>query len=121
MDSIQADTMNELITKVLAWAEDRNILEGSTPKDQFIKAMSEFGELADALAKNNKDEVMDAVGDHLVCLINMCGILQIDIAECLQQAYDQIKDRKGVMFNGVFVKESDPSYERIKNHLIGDK
>lgn len=36
-----------------------------------------------------------------------------DLEECVQIAYNDIKDRKGIMSNGVFVKESDPAYESI--------
>lgn len=35
------------------------------------------------------------------------------LEECIQIAYDDIKDRKGVMSNGVFIKESDPAYESV--------
>jgi len=31
----------------------------------------------------------------------------MELKDCLQSAYDEIKDRKGKMINGVFVKESD--------------
>jgi len=32
------------------------------------------------------------------------------LEECVQIAYNDIKDRKGILWNGVFVKESDLSY-----------
>jgi hypothetical protein len=35
------------------------------------------------------------------------------LEECLYIAYNDIKDRKGIMSNGVFIKESDPAYESI--------
>ena len=35
----------ELIGKIEQWAEDRNLILGSTPQKQFIKLMEEFGEL----------------------------------------------------------------------------
>lgn len=31
--------------------------------------------------------------------------------ECLAQAYNDIKDRTGILWNGVFVKSTDPTYE----------
>lgn len=91
---------------ILKWAEDRGILENSTPEMQFLKGTSEWGELADAIAKNDMDATKDAVGDVMVCLINMCAMLEIDMVECMNLAYEEIKDRKGQMMpGGVFVKE----------------
>lgn len=93
-------------TEILRWAEARKIIPNSTPTAQYLKAVSEMGELADALNKRDMPAVKDAVGDTLVCLINMCALLDIDMVECLNGAWDQIKDRKGTLLpSGVFVKE----------------
>ena len=35
------------------------------------------------------------------------------LEECVQIAYDDIKDRKGLMHGGLFIKESDPAYASI--------
>lgn len=35
------------------------------------------------------------------------------LQECVQIAYNDIKDRKGLMHNGVFIKESDPAYASV--------
>ena len=43
----------------------------------------------------------------MVVLINIMTSNGLSMEECLQVAYDDIKDRKGKMINGVFVKESD--------------
>lgn len=91
---------------ILRWAEARKIIPNSTPQAQFMKAVSEMGELADALSKKDIEATKDAVGDTLVCLINMCALLDIDMVQCLKGAYDEIKDRKGTLLpSGVFVKE----------------
>jgi len=93
-------------TEILRWAEARKIIPNSTPTAQYLKAVSEMGELADAINKRDMPAVKDAVGDTLVCLINMCALLDIDMVECLNGAWDQIKDRKGTLLpSGVFVKE----------------
>jgi NTP pyrophosphatase (non-canonical NTP hydrolase) len=92
--------------EILRWSEARRIIPNSTPQAQFLKAVSEVGELADALNKNNMDGIKDGVGDVLVCMINMCALLDINMTDCLQLAYNEIKDRKGTLLpNGVFVKE----------------
>jgi len=92
--------------RVINWARERGIYESSNAQAQFLKGTSEWGELADALAKGNMDDTRDAVGDVLVCMINMCQFLDIDMTECLRQSVEVISKRKGKMVGGVFVKES---------------
>lgn len=92
--------------EIIRWAEARQIIPNSTPQAQFLKAVSEMGELADALNKKDLAATKDAVGDTLVCLINMCALLDIDMIDCLHGAWQEIKDRKGTLLpSGVFVKE----------------
>lgn len=99
-------TFEELQHLILEWANDRKILQHSTPTAQFIKAVSEMGELADGVNKKQLDVVQDSVGDVLVCLINFCALANIDLVECLEGAYNEIKDRKGYLNEaGVFIKE----------------
>lgn len=99
-------SFNQIQMQVIRWSEARKIIPNSTPEAQMLKMVSEVGELADAINKGNMDDIQDAVGDTLVCLINVCALLDIDPVDCLQVAYDQIKHRKGTLLpNGVFVKE----------------
>lgn len=42
------------------------------------------------------------------------------LEECVQIAYDDIKDRKGLMHNGVFIKESDPAYAKVIAEIEGN-
>lgn len=159
--------MEELIKQVEQWSIERG-LNAADPDKQRLKLWEEFGELNAAIARDNRDDVIDAIGDMLVVIIIYCQqqgyhetkelfeikvyffkllkLLNINDAEildyiakcildtritiecmqdfltilacmaerldttleeCLQSAYDEIKDRKGKMINGVFVKESD--------------
>jgi NTP pyrophosphatase (non-canonical NTP hydrolase) len=92
--------------KIVQWSEARRIIQNSTAWTQLLKGFSEMGELADATIKDDKDEIVDAVGDVMVCLVNYCAIQDIDLVSCMDAAYGQIKDRKGTLLpNGVFVKE----------------
>ena len=43
------------------------------------------------------------------------------LEECVKIAYNDIKDRKGVMFNGVFIKESDPAYQDALDNIEANK
>lgn len=100
-------TYAALESDVIRWAEARKIIPNSTPAAQLLKALSEMGELADATTKNNREDAMDAVGDVLVCLINYCALQDFNLVDCLEMAYDQIKNRKGTLLpSGVFVKEA---------------
>lgn len=91
---------------IIRWAEARKIIPNSTPSTQLLKAMSELGELADATIKNDRLGIIDGVGDVMVCLINYCALQDINLVQCMDIAYDEIKNRKGTLLpNGVFVKE----------------
>ena len=159
-------TLTQLIKNIENWAEARNLIEGSTPKKQFIKLMEEFGELCSGVSKNKIDVVKDSIGDCFVVtvilkcqfktnlfisprslnknldvslilariardaalipkdnlsehvkfeiisgiirnLMNISILLDVDFESCVQAAWDEIKDRKGRMIDGVFVKEGD--------------
>jgi len=92
--------------KIIQWAEARKIIPNSTPEVQLLKAISEMGELADATIKNDQEAIIDAVGDVMVCLINYCALQNINLVDCMEVAYDQIKNRKGTLLpNGVFKKD----------------
>jgi NTP pyrophosphatase (non-canonical NTP hydrolase) len=97
----------EIEMKVIHWSEARKIIPNSTPFAQTIKAVEEINELVDALRDGNKIDAIDAIGDTVVCLINVCALLDVNLTDCLEAAYLQIKDRRGYMNDeGIFVKES---------------
>ena len=95
----------QLVEKIAQWHRDRNLIDGSTDKDQYMKLIQEAGELSDSICKGK--DIRDDIGDMMVVLINIMTRNGLSIEECLQVAYDDIKDRKGKMIDGVFVKESD--------------
>lgn len=101
--------MEDLIEKVLIWANDRNLIEGSDPKTQMLKCISECGELADNINKQN--DIRDDIGDVLVPLIIIAAQHGLCLKECLDKAYNEIKNRKGIMLDGVFIKTDDPNYD----------
>lgn len=98
--------MNDLITKVEQWFIDRN-LHTADPHKQMLKLFEELGEVASGMARNDIEEVKDGIGDTIVVLIGLSMQLDLDITECLEIAYNEIKDRKGKLIDGVFVKEDD--------------
>lgn len=91
---------------VVRWGEARRIIQNGKAIGQAMKTLEETGELIAALAKNDKEEAIDAVGDVMVTLTMICAILDINLVDCYKHAYEQIKDRKGYLRpDGVFVKE----------------
>ena len=98
--------MNDLTNLIRAWAVDRG-LDQADPTKQMLKLIEEVGELASAMNKSNREGIVDGIGDAFVVLVILSLQLDLDIAKCVQMAYNEIKDRKGKMINGVFVKESD--------------
>lgn len=91
-----------LIPSIESWAEARGI---TSPQSQLLKFFEEGGELASALLKNKEEEEKDAVGDVLVTLIIYCKLRNINLAECLSLAWEQIKNRTGKTQGGIFVKD----------------
>jgi len=99
--------MEILIKLVSQWHHDRNLIEGATSKDQVLKLIQEVGELSDSVCK--QQDVEDDIGDCLVILINIAEREGTTLEECLAVAYEDIKDRKGKMIEGIFVKDEDGS------------
>ena len=97
--------MENLVKLIEQWHHDRNLIEGATDKDQFMKLIQEAGELSDNICKGN--DIRDDIGDIIVVLINIEVRHNVSMEECLKVAYDDIKDRKCKMINGVYVKEAD--------------
>lgn len=167
--------INTLQSNIEQWAVDRNLHTGN-PVRQTLKLVEELGELAAAIARNNQDEIKDAIGDITVvtiilnkqlgyktsleyiindhtkyeksvsykeqvqpqffadlvnavnsitcnvaythrdsneiykvihAAISMAKSLGVDYIEAVEAAYDVIKDRKGKLVNGVFIKEDE--------------
>lgn len=173
--------MKDLIEKIENWAQERNLIEGSTPQKQFCKLMEEFGELCAGISRNNIDMIKDSIGDCFVvliilnkqcksdflpknwvelmlndpitddylfkglknlgyeelnillaitvhsfgelaknlleqpsdisnlmsCFVAIGAFFRLGIKECVSSAREKIKDSKGKMINGIFVKEED--------------
>ena len=95
--------MNELVKLVEEWAKEKR-LDKAEPEKQMLKVIEEVGEVGAALARNNENDLRDGIGDVVVTLIILAMQNNMDLHECLNQAYSEIKNRQGEMVNGVFVK-----------------
>ena len=88
--------MQNIVNQIIQWHKDRNLIEGSTDKDQVLKLAQELGELSDNVCKNNHPMLIaDDLGDMMVVMLNIMYRNELTIDVCLQKAYNSIKDRKG--------------------------
>ena len=113
--------MDDLIEKTIQWHRDRNLIAGSTDAAQHTKLVEEVKELETNILLSQP--VIDDIGDCLVVLINIAERNGLSLFDCLSHAYEDIKDRKGKMVDGVFVKErvdeSKPLSDDETNFLRG--
>jgi len=94
-----------MFNKIREWGHKKGILNKGDAKTQLIKLYEETGELSQAVLKNNKEDIIDAVGDIVVVLTNFAHLAGSSIEDCIQSAYDEISNRTGKMINGTFVKD----------------
>jgi NTP pyrophosphatase (non-canonical NTP hydrolase) len=151
--------MQELIQKVEKWAEDKGLIDVELAPKQYLKVLEEIGETTRAILKNDKEGIVDGIGDICVTLIILAKQLDIKISDdsrtvfkgssidkpffaatifnslfrsfsagyinydilakvseiafsqgytlefCLESAWNEIKDRKGKLIDGTFVKD----------------
>lgn len=115
IDDVSAkDNITDLIAKVNEWAISHGLDKGD-PKIEWMKVTEEVGEIRDVFLKPNDFDdpelaLKDAIGDSIVTLVVLCLQLGYDVEECLKIAYNNIKDRQGVMINDNFVKEVKKRY-----------
>lgn len=99
-------TLDKHFNNFTQWSTDRKIIQNGNVLAQGLKLVSEVGELADNLAKGRC--IKDDIGDCCVVLNNLALMEGLTLNECLEQAWDDIKDRTGSMNeHGVFIKSED--------------
>ena len=101
---ISNNTDCERFDLIRSWAAERGIYDNGNSHTQYVKLMEEAGELAQALLKNDKPEIQDAIGDIIVVLTNLAYLEGFQVEECIDSAYQEIAVRTGKMINGTFVK-----------------
>lgn len=97
--------MQSTVNKIKQWAEARNLVAGSNPQAQMLKLTEEVGELAAGIARRDEEKVKDGIGDCVVVLTILAEQCGMSIEDCVDAAYDEIKDRTGRMVAGVYVRE----------------
>jgi NTP pyrophosphatase (non-canonical NTP hydrolase) len=98
-------TFDQLIENIYGWADEKGLIKPEYIKSQFVKVVEELGEAASAITKNQRDELIDGLGDTFVTIIILTMQCGLTPQEVLNAAWDEIKDRKGKTTNGVFIKQ----------------
>jgi hypothetical protein len=93
--------------EIVKWSLDRNLLQTTTLETQTLKFMEEFGEFCAAYLRGDKVRAEDSLGDMYVVMVQMAKLVESNLSKCAWMAYGEIKDRKGMMVNGSFIKEED--------------
>lgn len=96
--------LNKLVSAVKIWSAERNI-DKLNPVMQMLKLGEEVGELNKAMLKRDADGIVDAIGDTVVSLVTLCQQLNLELVDCVDTAYGEIKNRQGEVVAGVYVKE----------------
>jgi len=87
------------------WADERGLYDKGDTKTQALKLVEEMGEICRAILKDDKEQIIDGIGDCVVVLTNLAELINVPIELCIDTAYDEIKNRSGKMVNGTFKKD----------------
>ena len=124
----------QLLNTIQQWGVDRNIIgpnEQGNMMAQSMKLIEECMEVRegvflqeglelmadvlpnvsgceddrDAKLKEAYNKITDGIGDTMVVCVMLCALHGISVRKALEKAWSDIKNRKGEMINGTFVKE----------------
>lgn len=73
--------MKELEEKIIKWAEDKGIMESSSPLKQLTKTFEEATELIVSLVNKDQAEIIDAIGDVNVTLIILNKLSEVKVED----------------------------------------
>ena len=93
--------------EIVNWAMDRRIIQESNPVAQSTKTVEEANEMLEAIELGDIDHFKLEAGDVYVTLVLAAEMAGVSLKDCIDDAYNKIKDRKGMMLQGRFVKEFD--------------
>ena len=99
---------NTFITKVKQWHKDRKITINGNSLTQTVKLGEEYGELCSGIVRDNKEVIADSIADMVVVLVAIAELEDLQLEQCFQDTWDEIKDRKGFLNEaGNFIREGD--------------
>ncbi len=95
---------DDLFDRIREWGKAKGI---DNPYTQMAKVTEEVGEIAHEISRGHfdTDELADAFGDTIITIVILSDICGMDLTDCIESAYNVIKDRTGHTENGGFVKD----------------
>lgn len=101
-------TLDNYVELIREWSDARGIIANGRPMSQAIKSLEEVTEMLDAINTGDRVELRDAIGDVFVTLCNVCFTSDLELIECVDDAYNVIRDRTGYLReDGTFVKDKE--------------
>lgn len=92
------------------WGIDRNLIGPTgqaSPEGQLEKLREEVEEVAEEVRKADREALNLELGDCFVVLCQVAAMWDLTLEECAEAAWNKIKDRKGMMLQGKFVKQEN--------------
>jgi len=87
----------------------------------LFKFQVELGKLNDLIAKGRYEASFTTLNKMLSALNALAEDSGNKLVECIEVAYNEIKDRVGFLTpDGVFVKNTDPEYENVVKQFKGE-
>ncbi len=108
------NSFEELNRLIIDWANDRNLITKDNSFKQLAKCISELGELSDALLEKDEPGIKDGLGDTIITLIILAEQNGLNPVDCLNSAYQEIKERTGKTVNGTFIKDEPKINEAMQ-------
>jgi len=88
--------MKDLNENIITWAQDKGILESSSPLKQLTKTFEEVTELVTALIQKDDSEIVDAIGD-----VNVTLVILKKLAETGKESGDLANSKIFILINWI--------------------
>jgi NTP pyrophosphatase (non-canonical NTP hydrolase) len=105
IEKLKTQESSELFDNIRKWFDEKELIKQENASKQMMKVMEELGELSSAIIKGKRDEEIDAFGDVMIALSGLSYMRNISLMACTRSAYEVIKNRRGKVVNGSFIKE----------------
>lgn len=105
IEKLKTQESSELFDNIRKWFDEKELIKQENAPKQMMKVVEELGELSSAIIKGKRDEEIDAFGDVMITLLGLSYMRNVSLMACTRSAYEVIKNRRGKVVNGSFIKE----------------